>query len=76
MDAIPLQELQMSKRVSIRIELDEETKRDFDLLLKLKNQTISENLRDSIEGQIDQHKDLLTSIRDRFDRNNETLDND
>jgi hypothetical protein len=76
MDAIPLQELQMSKRVSIRIELDEETKRDFDLLLKLKNQTISENLRDSIEGQIDQHKDLLTSIRDRFDRVNEVSDDD
>jgi hypothetical protein len=67
MDSLPLTTIDMSKQVSIRIQIDESTKKDFDLLLRLKDQTISENLREAISAQITQHKDLLDSIRTRFE---------
>lgn len=57
----------MGKQVSIRFTVDESVKRDFDLLLKLKEQTIADNLRTEIERQIAEHADLLKSIRERFD---------
>jgi DNA-directed RNA polymerase subunit L len=69
MDSLPLTTIDMSKQVSIRIQIDESTKKDFDLLLRLKDQTISENLREAISAQITQHKDLLDSIRTRFEAN-------
>ena len=71
MDSLPLTAIDMSKQVSIRIQIDESIKKDFDLLLRLKDQTISENLRDAITSQIAQHKDLLQSIRARFESNEE-----
>jgi len=51
------------RTTSIRIQVPQNLKADYDLLLALTSQSISDHLRAYIDAQVSENRDLLDSVR-------------
>jgi len=53
---------EVSENVSVRFLIPSELKRDFDILLSLRNENISDYLRGAISQLVEQNRELLNAI--------------